>query len=109
MSNPRPLFEIKDATVYDVKEFGKEKNHLEIIFENSKGKKIKAISICSILFYFTLSGYSQSVFMYGENGTKIYFQEIDSIVQIKFKKNSYENKITFSYAIPVFDNWNRGM
>ena len=30
--------------------------------------------------------------MYGENGAKIYFQEIDSIVQIKFRKNSENNK-----------------
>ena len=70
---------------------------------------MKAIFISLILFYFTLSGYSQSVFMYGENGTKEHSQRIDSIVQIKFKKNSYENKITFSYAVPVLDNGNRGM
>lgn len=54
---------------------------------------MKAIFISLIIFFITLSGYSQSVFMYGENGAKIYFQEIDSIVQIKFKKNSYETNI----------------
>ncbi len=44
MANPRPVFELKNAQIFEVKEFGKEKNHLEITFENQRGKKIKAIS-----------------------------------------------------------------
>lgn len=44
MANPRPIFELKNVQIIEIKEFGKEKNHLEITFENQRGKKIKAIS-----------------------------------------------------------------
>jgi single-stranded-DNA-specific exonuclease len=42
--NPKPTFMFRDVTVFFVKEFGKEKNHLELSFKNSKGKIIKAIA-----------------------------------------------------------------
>ncbi|NVN97223.1 single-stranded-DNA-specific exonuclease RecJ [Candidatus Nomurabacteria bacterium] len=42
--NPKPTFLFKDVPIYGVKEFGKEKNHLELSFLNSKGKIIKAIA-----------------------------------------------------------------
>jgi len=44
MGNPKPRFLFKDLPISSVKEFGKEKNHLELSFINSKGKTIKAIS-----------------------------------------------------------------
>jgi len=34
VGNPRPIFEIKDAIVKEVRMFGKTKEHLEILFEN---------------------------------------------------------------------------
>lgn len=53
---------------------------------------MKAIFIGSVFFFFTLFSFSQKVFMYGENGTKVYFQEIDSIIQIKFNKTTGDNE-----------------
>jgi single-stranded-DNA-specific exonuclease len=41
--NPKPKFLFKDVAIYAVKEFGKEKNHLELSFLNNKGKVVKAI------------------------------------------------------------------
>lgn len=42
--NPKPTFLIKKAKIYSIKEFGKEKNHLEIIFKNSRGSNVKAVA-----------------------------------------------------------------
>ena len=42
--NPKPKFLFKELPVCTLKEFGKEKNHLELSFLNSKGKQIKAIA-----------------------------------------------------------------
>ena len=44
MANPKPTFLFKGLVISDLKEFGKEKNHLELSFRNSRGKTIKAIS-----------------------------------------------------------------
>jgi single-stranded-DNA-specific exonuclease len=44
VGNPKPRFLFKEISVYSVKEFGKENNHLELSFLNSKGKQIKAIA-----------------------------------------------------------------
>lgn len=44
MGNPKPIFMLENIEIFEVKEFGKEKNHLELSFKNSKGKTIKAIS-----------------------------------------------------------------
>ncbi len=43
VGNPKPLFLFKKATIEDIKVFGKEKNHLELIFKDSCGKNIKVI------------------------------------------------------------------
>lgn len=56
MGNPKPTFILENATIYSVKEFGKEKNHLEISFKNSKDKQIKAIA-----FFKTASDFSLKV------------------------------------------------
>ncbi len=44
VGNPKPKFLFKEIPVYSVKEFGKENNHLELSFLNSKGKQLKAIA-----------------------------------------------------------------
>lgn len=44
VGNPKPTFLFKDISIYGVKEFGKEKNHLELSFLSSKGKIVKAIA-----------------------------------------------------------------
>ncbi len=41
--NPKPLFLFKKVKIAEAKMFGKEKNHLELSFENSRGRKVKAI------------------------------------------------------------------
>jgi single-stranded-DNA-specific exonuclease len=43
-SNPRPVFKLASVMIISVKEFGKDKNHLELIFKNSKNRPVKAIS-----------------------------------------------------------------
>lgn len=42
--NPKPKFLFKKLPIFAIKEFGKEKNHLELIFKNSRGTQIKAIA-----------------------------------------------------------------
>ena len=44
IGNPKPVFLIDNLEIHEVKEFGKEKNHLELTFKNSRGRSIKAIS-----------------------------------------------------------------
>jgi single-stranded-DNA-specific exonuclease len=44
MGNPKPTFLLKGIKIFAIKEFGKEKNHLELSFKNSRGREIKAIS-----------------------------------------------------------------
>ncbi len=41
--NRKPIFSFKNAYIKEAKRFGKEGGHLELTFENSQGKKIKAI------------------------------------------------------------------
>ncbi len=43
MDNPRPVFIFEQVLISAVKLFGKEKNHLELTFKNSKGKNISSI------------------------------------------------------------------
>lgn len=42
--NPKPTFLLKDVIINEVKEFGKDKNHLELSFKSDYGKKVKAIA-----------------------------------------------------------------
>lgn len=44
IGNPKPTFLFKSLKIFAIKEFGKEKNHLELTFKNSRGHQIKAIS-----------------------------------------------------------------
>jgi single-stranded-DNA-specific exonuclease len=41
--NPKPLFLFERIEIESVRSFGKENNHLEIIFKNSHGRKVKAV------------------------------------------------------------------
>lgn len=41
--NPKPLFIFKNIKIFDLKHFGKEKNHLELIFKKENGASVKAI------------------------------------------------------------------
>lgn len=56
MANPKPTFLIKGIKIFAIKEFGKEKNHLELSFKNSRGKVIKAIA-----FFKTRDSYSPTL------------------------------------------------
>lgn len=44
VGNPKPTFLLKDVIIDSVKEFGKDKNHLELSFKSNNGKKVKAIA-----------------------------------------------------------------
>ncbi len=41
--NPKPVFILRDIRLSNVKQFGKESNHLEIIFNKSNGRPVSAI------------------------------------------------------------------
>ncbi len=56
VGNPKPLFLLKEVPIIEIKEFGKEKNHLELTFLNSKMQKIKAIA-----FFKTRDSYSHTL------------------------------------------------
>ena len=56
MDNPKPLFLFENITVSAMKLFGKEKNHLELKFKNSKNKDITAMA-----FFQTGEKYSVSI------------------------------------------------
>lgn len=54
MANPKPTFLFKNVKIAEVKEFGKEKNHLEIVFQSEKRKLVK-----SIAFFKTRESYNR--------------------------------------------------
>lgn len=56
VGNPKPKFLFKEVSILGIKEFGKEKNHIELSFLNSKGKVIKAIA-----FFKTKESYNGKV------------------------------------------------
>ena len=43
VGNPKPLFLFEKVMIEGVKMFGKEANHLELLFKNSRGRDVKAI------------------------------------------------------------------
>jgi len=51
VGNPKPLFLFEHVVVENVKMFGKETNHLELIFKNSHGKTVKAIGFFMRNYY----------------------------------------------------------
>jgi single-stranded-DNA-specific exonuclease len=42
--NPKPLFLLQGVTPYQVRRFGRDKNHLELTFFNERGNPVKAIA-----------------------------------------------------------------
>ncbi len=62
VSNPKPLFRLRDITLYEVKLFGKEKNHLEITFKKTNGYTVSAIG-----FFMTMETFPVKL----EKGEKI--------------------------------------
>jgi single-stranded-DNA-specific exonuclease len=42
--NPKPVFLFEDLEIFDFKNFGKEKNHLELSFKKTNGQLVKAIA-----------------------------------------------------------------
>ncbi len=56
VGNPKPKFLFKELAIFAVKEFGKEKNHLELCFKNSKGYPIKGI-----VFFKTRNSYGETL------------------------------------------------
>lgn len=44
MGNPKPIFKFENVQIAALKEFGKEKNHLELVFLDSRRRAIKAIA-----------------------------------------------------------------
>jgi single-stranded-DNA-specific exonuclease len=44
LGNPKPVFVVKGGKTEAVKAFGKEKNHLELVFSKSENKKLSAIA-----------------------------------------------------------------
>lgn len=53
MGNPKPIFLFEGVRIADVRRFGKERAHLELSFENSRGGRVLAI-----LFFATDPAYS---------------------------------------------------
>jgi len=54
--NPKPTFSFNGIKIFAIKEFGKEKNHLELTFKNKRGNQIKAIS-----FFKTRDSFGQAL------------------------------------------------
>jgi hypothetical protein len=54
LDNPKPLFLFENIKISNVKLFGKEQNHLELKFRNSKGSDVTAIA-----FFVVLGGIAQ--------------------------------------------------
>lgn len=48
LDNPKPIFLFEDIVIKQIKSFGQDNNHLELVFENGS-KKIQAISFFSVL------------------------------------------------------------
>ena len=44
MNNPKPVFRFENIQIVTMKEFGKEKNHLELVFRDTRRRPIKAIA-----------------------------------------------------------------
>ena len=43
VANPKPVFAFDDILISEIRKFGKNNEHIEISFRNSKGRDIKAI------------------------------------------------------------------
>jgi len=77
MGNPKPLFLIERIPIVGIKEFGKDKNHLELTFENSHGRKVKAIA-----FFKTRESFNVHILNIGERIN----------LTASFEKSTFNNK-----------------
>ena len=68
--NPKPMFLIKKAEIKAIKEFGKEKNHLELTFKNSRELPIKAI-----VFFKTRESFSPNLSLGDEINMIVTFEK----------------------------------
>ncbi len=48
IGNAKPVFLFENIEIMEMKLFGKERNHLELNFQNSKGKKVSSIAFFSV-------------------------------------------------------------
>jgi single-stranded-DNA-specific exonuclease len=55
LENPKPIFLLENIEISNSKNFGKESNHLELKFKNSKEKDVTAISFFNTLDKFDIS------------------------------------------------------
>lgn len=55
MGNPKPLFLLRNVKPIEIKKFGKSKEHMELIFKNSKGQPVSAIAFFKNPKSFTVS------------------------------------------------------
>ncbi len=76
VGNPKPIFKLENIEIYSYREFGKDKNHLEVIFKNSRGLSIKAIA-----FFKTNSSFNNIL----EQGKKI-------TMLVNFEKNTFAGR-----------------
>ena len=76
IDNPKPTFLIENIEIFNVKIFGKQKNHLGLDFKNSRGQNISAIQ-----------------FFADENGEgKIDFKRGDKIsLVVNLEKSTFRN------------------
>ncbi len=79
LGNPKPTFLFETIEISEAKLFGKEKNHLELKFKNSRGKKITAIA-----FFKTFDDFSIPI----EIGNKI-----NLIATLEFSRFAGKNEI----------------
>ena len=47
VGNPKPVFLFENVEVFEIKQFGKEKNHMELVFADKNGRNVSAISFFS--------------------------------------------------------------
>jgi single-stranded DNA-specific DHH superfamily exonuclease len=66
VDNPKPFFSFKESVIDSAKNFGKEKNHLEVVFKTHGGKKVKSIG-----FFMTKENMEEKIGRKLEEGAEI--------------------------------------
>jgi len=61
IANPKPLFMFKNVVPSSVRQFGKEKNHLEIVFEDLYGMNSLQRPVKAIGFFMTAADWEESL------------------------------------------------
>lgn len=77
VGNPKPVFRFVDVTIGSVKAFGKTKEHLELLFQDSRGRTVKAIEFfASAEKYGVVEGQRITLFAHLERSVFGYKEEI---------------------------------